>query len=110
MSNGDEIHGNDAPRVAKLNCLACRLPLLAVASQNPVRQFMLNGGRDEKTGLRKPLPNYGNRLNNVVQTNRQVEKNIRVNGDQLWPVWSCRHSKVSGILLPAFLAPCLSAC
>ncbi len=82
----DEVYGNDAPRLAKLNCPARGLPLLPGATQSPIRQFMLNGGRDEKTSVAKSLPNYGNRVNNVVQTIGEIEQNIRINGDELWPV------------------------
>lgn len=94
-SHRNEVRRNDAPGLAKLNCFAGRLPLLFVTPQSPVRQFMLDGGRDEKTSVAKSFSNHGNRVNDVVQTVGEVEKNIRVNGDELWRVWSRRQSKVS---------------
>ena len=56
---------------------------------------MLDGRRDEQPGVWKTLPNEGNRVNDVVQTVCEVEQNIRVNGDELWPVWFRRHRRAS---------------
>ncbi len=44
-------------------------------------------------GVAAALNPYGNRVNVVVQTVGEVEKNIRVNGDEWWPVWSRGHSR-----------------
>jgi len=46
---------------------------------------MLNRGRDEKTGVAKPLAHHGNRVNDVIQTVGEIEKHIGVNGDELGP-------------------------
>ena len=81
MSDCDEIRGNDAPGLAEPNCLAGRFLLLTIAAQSPVRQLMLDSWRDEKTRVVKPLLDYGNRVNDVVQAVGEVEKNIGVNGD-----------------------------
>ena len=86
VSDGDEVHRNDAPGLALLNCFAGRLPLLSIAMQSPIRQFMLGSGWNEKTRVVKPFANHGNRVHDVIQTLGEVEKNIRVNGDELWPV------------------------
>ena len=47
---------------------------------------MLGRGRNEKTCLAKPFANHGYRVHDIIQTLGEVEKNIRVNGDELWPV------------------------
>ena len=94
MPDGDEIYGNDTPRLSKLYCLAGSLSFGFIAPQHPVRQFVLYGGWDQKASVVKPPTNYRNRVNNVIQTGREVEKYVRVNGDELWPVWS-RHNRAS---------------
>src|SRR3989442_14465296 len=63
---------------------------------------MLEGGRHEEASLGKPLANYGNRVNDIFQIVGEVEEDIRINGDELWPVWSRRHSRASGIPLRVF--------
>jgi hypothetical protein len=59
------------------------LALLRVIAQSPIRQFMLNGGRDKKTDIAKPLSNNGNRVNDIIQAGGEIEKHVGVNGDEL---------------------------
>lgn len=95
VPDGDQVCRNNAPLPAKLNCLPGGLLLLPVTAESQVRQFLLHGGRDEKAGVAKPLPDYVKCLDDVIPASGEVKKNIRVNGDELRPVWSHRHSRAS---------------
>ena len=62
VPDGKKVHRDDAPRLAEPNRLARGFLFLCVAAQSPVREFVLNSGRDEKPGVTKSLSNLGRNL------------------------------------------------
>src|SRR5947207_115147 len=82
--------------VAAWTGLPRRLALLCATAQSPIGQLILNRRRQKQASIAKALPNYGNRVNDIIQFCGEVEKNIGINGDELWPVYDRPHSRVSG--------------
>src|SRR5439155_22452652 len=98
VTHRDEAGGDDPARARDPDGLPCSLPLLSsVTAKGPVGQLLLHSRRHYEPGVTQALSNNEERINDVFDAVGQIEKDIGVNADELWPVWSRRHSKASGI-------------